>query len=148
MLSAKIRQALKPLKLEKVAEADYARSGYCLEVAASPEQMPKVAQAMLNTGCFMESLTAVDLPESFTLVYHFANFDELCRTVVHAALPKGAEAPTISHVYPGADWYEREVYDLFGIRFAGHPNLRRLLLPEEADFHPLLKDFGALEGHD
>jgi NADH-quinone oxidoreductase subunit C len=51
-------------------------------------------------------------------------------------------------VYPGADWYEREVYDLFGIKFAGHPNLKRLLLPEDADFHPLLKDFGAEPGND
>jgi NADH-quinone oxidoreductase subunit C len=116
--------------------------------------MPAVAQAMLDQGCFLESLTAVDLRESFTLVYHFASFDELCRTVVHASLTKetkeakGAQAPTISLVYPGADWYEREVYDLFGIKFAGHPNLKRLLLPEDADFHPLLKDFGAEPGND
>ncbi len=148
MLIAKIQKALEPLKLEQVAEGDYARTGYSLEVAATPEMMPEVAQALLSTGCFLESLTAVDLLESFTLVYHFANFWELCRTVVHASLPKGAEAPTLSHIYPGADWYEREVYDLFGIRFAGHPNLKRLLLPEDADFHPLLKDFGAPPGHD
>jgi NADH-quinone oxidoreductase subunit C len=148
MLIAKIQKALEPLKLEQVAEGDYARTGYSLEVRATPEMMPEVAQALLSTGCFLESLTAVDLLESFTLVYHFANFWELCRTVVHASLPKGAEAPTLSHIYPGADWYEREVYDLFGIRFAGHPNLKRLLLPEDADFHPLLKDFGAPRGHD
>ena len=145
MLIAKIQKALEPLKLEKVEAGDYARTGYSLEVAAPPEMMPQVAQALFDTGCFLESLTAVDLRESFTLVYHFANYWELCRTVVYASLAKGQEAPTISHVYPGADWYEREVYDLFGLKFAGHPNLKRLLLPEDADFHPLLKDFGATE---
>ncbi len=98
---------------------------------------------MLGQKCFLESLTALHFRESFTLVYHFANYAELCRTVVHASLPFGQEAPTISPVYPAADWYEREVYDLFGIRFAGHPNLKRLLLPEDADFHPLLKVFEA-----
>jgi len=145
MLMSKIQEALSPLGLEQVAPGDYAKTGYHLEVKASPEQMPEVARAMLGVDCFLESLTALDLRESFTLVYHFANFWELCRTVVYASLAKDAAAPTISHVYPGADWYEREVYDLFGIKFAGHPNLKRLLLPEDADFHPLLKDFGATE---
>ena len=92
---------------------------------------------MLDEGCFLESLTAVDLPGALHLVYHFANFDELCRTVVHVPLGKKKGMPTISHIYPGADWYEREVFDLFGIQFFGHPNLKRILLPEDADFHPL-----------
>ena len=148
MLKDNITKALAPLGLEQVADGDYAKTGYHLEVAATPQQMPAVAQAMLEQGCFLESLTAVDLRESFTLVYHFANFDELCRTVVHASLAKEAQAPTISQVYPGADWYEREVYDLFGIKFAGHPNLKRILLPDDADFHPLLKDFGAEAAND
>jgi NADH-quinone oxidoreductase subunit C len=148
MLKDNITKALAPLGLEQVADGDYAKTGYHLEVAARPEQMPAVAQAMLDQGCFLESLTAVDLRESFTLVYHFANFSELCRTVVHASLPKEAQAPTISRVYPAADWYEREVYDLFGIKFAGHPDLKRILLPDDADFHPLLKDFGAEAAND
>ncbi len=156
MLKDKLKTALASLNLAQVRDGDYARTGSHLEVAAAPGQMPAVAQAMLDQGCFLESLTAVDLRESFTLVYHFASFDELCRTVVRASLTKEAkgtkeaqeaQAPTISQVYPGADWYEREVYDLFGIKFAGHPNLKRLLLPEDADFHPLLKDFGAEPGN-
>jgi NADH-quinone oxidoreductase subunit C len=143
MLKDKIKQALAALMLPKVADGDYAKTGYHLEVDATPDQMPDVAQAMLGTDCYLESLTAVDLVESFNLVYHFANYYELGRTVVHAVLPKPKGAPTISHIYPGADWYEREVYDLFGIHFYGHPNLKRILLPEDADFHPLLKGFVA-----
>ena len=148
MLKDNLTKALASLNLEKVAEGDYAKTGYHLEVAAQPEQMPDVATAMLADGCFLESFTAVDLRETFDLVYHFASFDELCRTAVHVPLGKKKGVPTISHIYPGADWYEREVFDLFGIHFFNHPNLKRLLLPEDADFHPLLKDFGASQGND
>ena len=148
MLKDNLKKALASLNLEKVAEGAYDKTGYHLEAAAQPAQMPEVAQAMLEADCFLESFTAVDLVESFDLVYHFASFDELCRTAVHVPLGKKKGMPTISHIYPGADWYEREVFDLFGIHFFNHPNLKRLLLPEDADFHPLLKDFGASQGND
>jgi NADH-quinone oxidoreductase subunit C len=148
MLIDKIKKTLAPLNLEKVADGDYAKTGYHLEVGAQPDQIQGLAQAMLDEGCFLESLTAVDLKESFLMVYHFANFYELCRTVVHVPLAKKKGMPTLARIYPGADWYEREVFDLFGIHFFGHPNLKRILLPEDADFHPLLKDFGASESND
>jgi NADH-quinone oxidoreductase subunit C len=148
MLKDNLTKALAALNLDKVAEGDYAKTGYHLEVAAQSAQMAEVAQAMLAADCFLESFTAVDLGEAFDLVYHFASFDELCRTAVHVPLGKKKGMPTISHIYPGADWYEREVFDLFGIHFFNHPNLKRLLLPEDADFHPLLKDFGASQGND
>ena len=148
MLKDNLQKALAPLGLANVAEGDYAKTGYHLEVTAEPEQMVQVAQAMLDAGCYLESFTAVDFPEAFDLVYHFASFDELCRTAVHVPLGKKKGMYTISQVYPGADWYEREVFDLFGIHFFNHPNLKRLLLPEDADFHPLLKDFQAGPGND
>ncbi|HSO71177.1 MAG TPA: NADH-quinone oxidoreductase subunit C, partial [Thermodesulfobacteriota bacterium] len=68
---------------------------------------------------------------------------ELCRLVVHVPVAVGVDVPTISQVYPAADWYEREVWEFFGITFSGHPNLKNLILPEDADYHPLLKDFVA-----
>jgi NADH-quinone oxidoreductase subunit C len=148
MLKDNLKKALAPLNLEKVAEGDYAKTGYHLEATAAPTQMVEVAQAMLDAGCYLESFTAVDMVEAFDLVYHFASFDELCRTAVHVPLGKKKGMYTISQVYPGADWYEREVFDLFGIHFFNHPNLKRLLLPEDADFHPLLKDFQAEQGND
>jgi NADH-quinone oxidoreductase subunit C len=148
MLKDNLKKALAPLGLEKVADGDYAKTGYHLEVAAEPTQMVEVAQAMLDAGCYLESFTAVDFPEAFDLVYHFANFDELCRTAVHVPLGKKKGMYTISQIYPGADWYEREVFDLFGIHFFDHPNLKRLLLPEDADIHPLLKDFQVDQGND
>lgn len=146
MLKDDIQKALAPLNLELVTAGDYAKTGCHLEVTAAPGQMPEVAKNMLSLGCFLESLTGLHYPEHFTLVYHFGNFRELCRTAVHVKVPLDQEAVSISHIYPGANWYEREAYDLFGIRFAGHPDLRRILLPFEADFHPLLKKFEASSG--
>ncbi len=128
---------------EKAAAVDYATTGCHVRVEAQPEQMPTLAAAMLEQKFFLESLTALDLQESFEVVYHFASYYELCRTVVHVPLPVGTEVPTISTIYPGADWFEREVFEMFGIIFSGHPNLKNLILPEDADFHPLLKDFVA-----
>ena len=69
---------------------------------------------------------------------------ELCRVVIRCKMPRSnPEVPTISAICSGANWHERETHDFFGIKFTGHPDLSPLLLPEDADFHPLLKDFEA-----
>jgi NADH:ubiquinone oxidoreductase subunit C len=144
MSSQAIIQSLQPiLGPDKLVELDYAATGCHLRAEAQPEAMPAVAGAMLEQNFFLESLTALDLVESFEVVYHFASFYELCRLVVHVPLAVGVEAPTISNIYPAADWFEREVWEMFGIVFSGHPNLKNLILPEDADYHPLLKDFVA-----
>lgn len=78
------------------------------------------------------------------VVYDFSHWEELCRVVIRARIPRdNPEIPSIEAIYPGANWHERETHDFFGIKFIGHPDLKPLLLPEDADFHPLLKDFKA-----
>ncbi len=96
----------------------------------------------------LEDITAVDesarrrredFPD-FTLVYHLLSFDTASRIRVKTGLP--ATDPThqsICDLWPSANWYEREVYDMFGIRFAGHPNLQRLIMPHDWQGRPLLK---------
>lgn len=144
MLSETLLQILQPLVgAEQISPKDYATTGCHLYVVAPPEKIPALAQAMLEQRCFLESLTALDLVESFELVYHFASYYELCRTVVHVPLAREAAAPSIAGIYPVADWYEREVWEMFGIDFSGHPGLKHLILPDDADFHPLRKDFVA-----
>jgi len=98
----------------------------------------------------LDDLTAVDesarrerqdYPD-YTLVYQLLSFESAARVRLKVDL-HGAEpvAPSITGLWPGADWYEREVFDLFGIRFAGHPRLRRLLMPHDWEGHPLRKSY-------
>ena len=97
----------------------------------------------------LEDLTAVDesarrepwKDSGFTLVYHLLSFDTASRFRVKVGLPaEEPETGSICDIWPSANWYEREVYDMFGIRFQGHPNLRRLILPPDWQGHPLRKD--------
>ena len=97
---------------------------------------------------FLSSVTAVDWLEReprFDVVYHLlsiSNQSEL-RLKVRVGQPgeDHPSVPTVSGVWPGANWYEREVYDLFGIIFSGHSDLRRILMPMDWTTHPLRKDY-------
>ena len=67
------------------------------------------------------------------------------RHLLHADIDWGQEAPSLTGVYKAADWHEREAYDMYGVHFAGHPDLKRILLPDDVEYHALLKDFGRIE---
>ncbi len=89
-------------------------------------------------------MVAVDLGKEsprFRIVYLLHSLKYNRRLAIAVAVPEGAAVETVSGLWKAADWMEREVYDLFGIVFTGHPDLRRILLPEEFDGHPLRKDF-------
>ena len=78
----------------------------------------------------------------FFVVYHMLNLDAPERLRVKVGLPeKKPVVDSVVPLWPGADYLEREVYDLFGIEFKNHPNLKRIMLPEEWEGHPLRKDF-------
>ncbi len=83
----------------------------------------------------------------FDVVYHFYSFSKNDRIRVKCGVADGVEVPSIAAVYLAANWCERETYDMFGIRFAGHPDLRRILTWEGFKGYPLRKDF-PLEGID
>ena len=95
-------------------------------------------------------ITAVDWPERearFDVVYHWLNLTSQERLRVKVAVADGEAAPSLTGRFKTADWFEREVFDMFGIRFEGHPNLQRLLLWQDFQGHPLRKDF-PLDGGD
>jgi len=103
-------------------------------VAAAPEVVPEPAPAA------QKSVQIDDLEA----VYDFNHYEEFCRVVIRVRTPRNNPViPTISDIYQAAHWHERETHDFFGIKFAGHPYLVPLLLPEDAAFHPLLKDFNS-----
>jgi NADH-quinone oxidoreductase subunit C len=89
-------------------------------------------------------VTAVDWKKReprFDVVYHFYSFSKNDRIRVKCGVADGEEVPSIAEVFLSANWSERETWDMFGIRFSGHPDLRRILTWEGFNGHPLRKDF-------
>ncbi|MCS7153569.1 MAG: NADH-quinone oxidoreductase subunit C [Bacteroidia bacterium] len=81
----------------------------------------------------------------FELVYNLVSLSRRIRVRVKTRLPEdNPEIDTISDLWPSANWHEREAYDMMGIRFRGHPDLRRIYLPEDFEYHPLRKEFPLL----
>src|SRR5579871_5237416 len=89
-------------------------------------------------------VTAVDYPgreRRFDVVYHLLSPTLNARVRIKVQADETTQVPSIIEVFPGADWFERETYDLYGVIFAGHPDMRRLLTDYGFDGHPLRKDF-------
>lgn len=148
---AKDKKAKKEEKVEPrqngVIEVDYAVHGYHLDAQVDPDQLLEAITIIDEHEFFIETITGVDWikENQLEVVYDFSRYDfDTCRVVVRTRVDRdNPEVPTITGIYAGANWHERETHEFFGIKFAGHPHLIPLLLPEDADFHPLLKDFKA-----
>ncbi len=132
-------------RVNGVIERNHAEHGYDIDVQCDPGELLAVVMILDKAGFFLESITGVDWIKENQLesVYDFSRYDfDTCRVVIRTRTSRSEpKIPTISKIYPGAGWHERETHDFFGIKFDGHPHLVPLLLPEDADFHPLLKDF-------
>ena len=93
---------------------------------------------------FLTDLTAVDYPvrpKRFDVVYHLYSMTRNHRLRLKAGVSEGESIPSVVPVWKAANWEERECYDMFGIVFSGHPDLRRILLPEDWEGFPLRKDY-------
>jgi len=99
---------------------------------------------------FLADVTAVDWYPSeprFEVIYHLLSMQHKERLRLKVKLGgDDAHVESITGIWPSANFFEREVYDLFGVRFAGHPNLRRIMMPEDWEGHPLRKDY-PVEGY-
>ena len=121
-------------------------------VTVAREQIARVARHLKDTEDFKYcvDVTAVDWKDRqprFDVVYHFYSFSKNDRIRVKCGAAEGEEVPSVATVFLAANWSERETYDMFGIRFAGHPDLRRILTWEGFHGNPLRKDF-PVEGID
>ncbi len=93
---------------------------------------------------YLECITGVDYPDDkqIVVVYHLYSYTKKHRVVLKAFLDREDPAmPTLVNVWSAANWQERECFDLLGVLFEGHPDLRRLLLPDDWEGHPLRKDY-------
>lgn len=136
--------AAAPVRL--AVETSHAAKGVDLDVTVPPARVTDAARTLDEAAYMLEAITGVDwlAERQFEVVYDYTDTGTGDRVAIRVRVPRDTpKLPTISAVFPGADWHEREAHDFFGIVFEGHPNLTPLLLPEDADFHPLKKDFGA-----
>lgn len=127
-----------------ITETEHNVKGTDLEATVPPERVAEAGR-ILDAACFtLEAITGIDWLEQgrIEIVYDYTHFDSGRRVMVRAFIRRDEpELPTLSKIFPGANWHERETHDFFGVLFTGHPDLTPLLLQEDADFHPLRKDF-------
>lgn len=119
-------------------------------LVTSRDRLLEIAQYTRDEEKFdyLVDLTAVDWPKRekrFDLVLILYSFPKNERLRIKAPLAEDEPVPSVESVWPTANWLEREVYDMFGIVFEGHPNLKRLLMPEEWQGYPLRKDYDILQ---
>ena len=132
-----------PLALQPV---DFAAKGYHYEAKVEPGKVVFAAEVLDEEGFSLDTITGVDwmAEAQMEVVYDYFHAKRGLRVAVRTRIARdNPEVPTISKVFPGANWHERETHDFFGIRFRGHPDLTPFLLEEDAKYHPLRKDFAA-----
>jgi len=131
---------------EKIARSEIAYGE--LTVTVAPEDIVALATFLRDDpACQFVSMIDVsgaDYPsraKRFDVLYHLLSPRKNLRIRVRVMTDEDTPVPSVTGVYPGADWFERETYDLYGVLFSGHPDLRRLLTDYGFDGHPLRKDF-------
>ena len=134
------------LRKEAEAKAKKAAEAAALAAAASAEATESAPDAPAAPQVVAAEPTPDSIPQEDALevVYVFNRFSARHRVNLRVRTPRSnPQIPTIAEIYPIAHWQEREIHEFFGIVFIGHPYLIPLLLPEDAEYHPLLKDYSA-----
>lgn len=132
------------LPMECKIKAEFAATGQEWVVFLKPTVLRKAVQRLRDDAWFVEDVLALDTTDGILVVYHFDKMSRPGRVTLKVLISRDApKIPTISDIFQGADWHERETYDFHGVIFEGHQNLIPLLLPAEEDQRiapPLLKD--------
>lgn len=143
-LKAQFGEAVGPLGEPKVDAFAVVKADQLIEIARFLKSAPGIELD------FCEDLTAVDWPKRnvIEVVYHLFSYRHRHGIVLKVEADRAAPAvPSVEGVWKAANWMEREVYDLFGVDFAGHPDMRRVLLPDDWVGHPLRKDYSEAGGY-
>jgi len=134
-------------KMEKAFETSASESRGDVTVVIKPDQLIEACEKMKALGFeLLSTLTAVDYwPQEaprFHVLYQFTSVSKNLRLGLRVPVAGiNPKLPTVSGIYPNANWRERELWDMFGIKVEGHPDLRRLLMPQDWEGHPLRKDY-------
>jgi NADH-quinone oxidoreductase subunit C len=130
----------------QVNEVDYRKRGYHLEVILNAGEVRGFAGVMRDHRFYLSFVSAVHLAPAIEVIYQFASYSAPCRVIGRLQVDDDGSVPTISDIYEGANWHERETKEMFGVLFSGHPYLEPLLLPEDAtELKPLLKGEGKVK---
>ncbi len=121
--------------------------GRLLETGTFLRDDPDCRFDLLSSLCGVDMSAAGREHPRFDVVYHLFSVEHKHRMTLKVGVEEEDETPSVVPVWRTANWHEREAFDMFGIVFAGHPDLRRILMPEEFDAYPLRKDF-PLEGRE
>ncbi len=143
-LSARFGDDVGPLGEPKVDPFCLVRAARIVDVCRFAKEDPALGMDLL------QDLTAVDAPKRnvIEVVYHLFSYEHRHAIVLKVEADRAApRVPTVEGVWRAATWFEREVYDLFGVEFAGHGDLRRILLPDDWIGHPLRKDYQEAGGY-
>ena len=140
-----VAAAIDAFDSEAIATGKFDKNELTLEIAAA--KIASVCGFLKYDQKFirLSSVTAVDrypAEPRFEVVYHLHSIERNERLRLKCRLPGNEpRIETLTSVWRGANWYEREVFDLFGVQFIGHPDLRRIMMPDDWDSHPLRKDY-------
>jgi NADH-quinone oxidoreductase subunit C len=116
------------------------KPGLIVEVARFLRDEPRFRFNLLSDLCGVDH--GIDAEPRFEVNYHLYSIPNNTRLRLKVrAAEEDPTVPSVTSVWPTADWHERETFDFFGIVFEGHPDLRRILMPEEFQWHPLRKDY-------
>ncbi|KAF0244618.1 MAG: NADH-quinone oxidoreductase subunit, partial [Planctomycetota bacterium] len=117
---------------------------------STPEKLPDVMAFLRDDPRtnfdLLHDLSGLDQKDCIEVVYHLNSLPKKHWIVIKVSVPRAnGVVPTVAHLWKTAIWHEREAFDLFGMRFSGNPDLRRILLPDDWEGHPLLKDYKVQE---
>ena len=130
--------------LRKEAEAKAKKAAEAAAASAAAIESAPDAPAAPTAEAAEPAPDSIPQEDSLEVVYVFNRFSARHRVNLRVRTPRSnPQIPTIAEIYPIAHWQEREIHEFFGIVFIGHPYLIPLLLPEDAEYHPLLKDYSA-----
>jgi len=141
-----LNEELKIKITEMLASASFDEAGEWLNINITPADWPTLALQLRDAAGldfnFLFCVTCVDWKTHLGMVYHLTSTSHRHNIVVKAKLDReNPEIETVSNIWRTAEFHEREVYDLFGVKFIGHPDLRRLFLTDDWKGWPLRKDY-------